>query len=287
MKVLVTGASGLVGGQLFAASSEYAETYGTYLGQKKEKLIKLDITDAETVFSAIMKLRPDVIIHTAALTNVDYCETDRKMAWKVNVEGTKNIANVAKAVGAKLVYISTDYVFDGKYGPYSEDDAPSPINYYGTTKLEAEKITAAIDKWIIVRSTWIYDISSDPKNFVRRLIDILSQNREMKVPKDQIANPTLARYLASSIVELIRKDFNGTINIAGSTRLSKYDFAKKAAERFHLDASLIVPVTSEELAQPALRPKNCGFKLAKAGRIGLEPETLEESLARLPEIKLY
>ena len=138
-----------------------------------------------------------------------------------------------------------------------------------------------------MRSTWIYDISSDPKNFVRRLIDILSQNREMKVPKDQIANPTLARYLASSIVELIRKDFNGTINIAGSTRLSKYDFAKKAAERFHLDASLIVPVTSEELAQPALRPKNCGFKLAKAGRIGLEPETLEESLARLPEIKLY
>lgn len=284
MKILVIGASGLVGEQAYLAAKRLnMEVYGTSFKQNINGMYALDITKKEDVLNLIKKINPECIIHAAALTFVDYCETHKQEAWLANVEGTRNI--VAAAEDAKVVYISSDYVFDGVNGPYAEDDLPNPINYYGLTKLMGESAVSSLENHMIVRSTWVFDLLSDTKNFIYRLINTLKEGKEIKVPADQIANPTLARSLASCMLKLVKKYFSGIINISGSSRLSRYDFAAKVAENFSLDKDLIVRVSSEELGQPAKRPKNAGFKLQKLeNELGEKMDSLEESLEKLSKV---
>jgi len=280
MKILIIGASGLIGEQLYSnAKKSNHEVDGTYLKNKRNGLYKLDITQGGEVKELLNRIKPDVIIHTAALTNVDYCESNKKETWLMNVEGMINVVKAIKS--AKLVYISTDYVFDGLNGPYSEEDIPYPINFYGLTKLLGETITSSYKNHLIIRSTWIYDFSSDTRNFVYRLVKTLKDKKELKVPTDQIANPTMARDLASSIMKLIDKDVNGIINISGSSRMSRYDFAVRIAEYLSLEKELIKGMSSKELNQKARRPKNAGFKLTKAEKIlGEKTPSLKESLEK-------
>lgn len=269
LKVLVIGASGLVGGRLSRRLPREFDVYGTYhvkkpAGLEGGILRPLDITDKNQATGLFKEFKPDVVIHTAAVTNVDYCEDHREEAWRVNVEGTRNLVELSRVMVAKLVFMSTDYIFDGKNGPYSEGDESSPINYYGLTKLEGEKLVEKLDEHIIVRTTVVYGYDFESKNFAMQMLQKLGQNQKMNVPNDQYGNPTLADNLADAIAELILKDKNGVYNIVGADRVHRYDFALKIADAFNLNKGLITPVATEVLGQKARRPKNAGLKTDKA-----------------------
>jgi dTDP-4-dehydrorhamnose reductase len=268
MRILITGASGLLGHAVFQSSKKSGlETYGTYHERRiDEKLVPLDINNKNQLDGTIKKVNPDVIVHTAALTNVDYCEDHREEAWKVNVEGVRNIAEECSKLGIKMVYISTSYVFDGIVGMYDEDAVPNPINYYGLTKLEGEKLAASLPSSLIIRTTWIFDCNFDEKNFAIRLINNLKNGQIVRAPIDQVGNPTLARNLADAIVELVQNNSTGIFNIVGLDNLNRYEFAIKIADALGLNRKLIVAVTSEELAQKARRPKLADLTTDKARR---------------------
>jgi len=281
--VCVTGALGLLGQKLLEILSSSHEILA--LDLQTESLIhfphliyqQVDISNKNELKSAIggLSFLPEVIINTAAYTDVDGCETNQGKAWKVNVEGVRNLVEICKetnrqdASHIKLVHLSTDYIFDGKKGPYSEDDIPNPLSYYGKTKLESEKlINENLDDFIIVRSNVLYGCGKNVKpNFVLWMINELKENKEINVVNDQYNNPTLADNLAQAVVELVSNKFSGVINIAGSEYLSRYDFALKIAEKFGLNKENISPIQTSELHQSAPRPFKGGLKIDKAQKI--------------------
>ncbi len=266
MKFLVVGASGMVGQSLMAALKMRPGfgAYGTYNLRKKKDLIHLDMTDWSEVNKVFDVTRPDLVIQAAAQPNVDFCEQNRKEAWKVNVDGTKNIAQACVRYGAAPVFISTDYVFDGKAGPYSETDPVNPINYYAVTKVEAERILSQVPRSLIVRTCSVFENDAESKNFALRLIREVELGHAVKVPTDQYSNPTLSRNLSDAIIELASKGTAGLYHVAGKTIMPRYDFAIKIAERFDLNKTRIIPVSSEELAQIAPRPRRLGLIVSKA-----------------------
>jgi len=281
--VCVTGALGLLGQKLLEILSPSHKILA--LDLQAEGFISLpqifyqqvDISDQNQLNSAIEEwsFLPEVMINTAAYTDVDGCEIDKEKAWKVNGDGVRNLVNVCKeanhqdASHIKLVHLSTDYIFDGKKGPYSEDDLPNPLSYYGKTKLESEKtINENLDDFIIVRSNVLYGWGKNVKsNFVLWVIKRLKENQKINVVNDQYNNPTLADNLACAIVELISNKFSGVINIAGREYLSRYDFALKIAEKFGLNKENILPIQTSQLHQPAPRPLKGGLKIEFAQKI--------------------
>jgi len=278
-KVLIVGASGQVGSALFDVLKDSFNLEGTYLNQKKDNFIHLDITNSEEVAATIGSHKPDIVILTAALTHVDYCETHQDEAFRINVNGTRHVADACISNNSKLVYLSTDYVFDGRNGPYTEEAVPNPINYYGKTKLEAENIVRKLTDYLVVRTTGVFDFGYDQKNFVVRLINNLTSSKEVKVPDDQFANPTLATFLASCIKMLLEKDSRGIYNVAGGEYLSRYSFAIKVANFFGLDTNLIIPMKTSLLKQEAKRPLKGGLVLDKIKHeLNVTPPTVVESL---------
>lgn len=292
MNVFITGANGLLGQKLVEVfcGGQYDDSKNRILGcdlqpESYSSLPKLsqgffeyesiDLLDKEKLETFISSFKPEVIINTAAYTDVDGCEIDKEKAWKVNVDGVRNLVNVCKeanhqnASHIKLVHLSTDYIFDGKKGPYSEDDLPNPLSYYGKTKLESEKtINENLDDFIIVRSNVLYGWGKNVKsNFVLWAINKLKENQKINVVNDQYNNPTLADNLACAVVELISNKFSGVINIAGREYLSRYDFALKIAEKFGLNKENILPIQTSQLHQPAPRPLKGGLKIEFAQKI--------------------
>lgn len=278
MRVLITGSSGRLGFKLVKYCTRYFEVIPTHMNEKLYKdSIKLDICSKEAL-QPIFKIRPDVVIHTAAMTNVDACEVDKEAAWLVNVEGTKNLAEAVEKLGSKLVFVSTDYVFDGKKGMYRETDKPNPINYYGKTKLEAEKIVERTCKdFIIVRSSVLYGSHPSKLNFVSWLIQELKSGKNVNVVTDQFVSPTLTDNLAEMIIELVKREENGIFHAAGRERTSRFDLAMRVAEIFDLDKTLIKPITSDELSWKARRPKDSSLDVSKISKI-IKPLNIEEGL---------
>ena len=281
MKLLVIG-TGLLGKKIVETGYERFDIVATYHKEKpkvESELYKLDITDKNSVLNLVEKIKPTVIIHTAALTNVDYCEKNKAKASKVNVEGTKNVAIAAEKIGSKLVYVSTDYVFDGKKGFYKEDDKPNPINYYGLTKLEGERVVEKIcNDYLIVRPSVIY--GEGRKNFATWIIDELKNSREVKITKEHFASPTLNTDLAEQIFALIEQEKEGIFHTAGRERISRYDFALRIAEIFELDKSLIKPVSAEDLNWIARRPRDSSLDVSRIFKIK-RPLDIREGLKKL------
>ena len=273
MRMLITGASGLLGTKLckIALSSNH-EVYSAYNTHKPlyGKPIQLDISNKDAVEKAFRKIRPEAVVHAAALTNVDKCELEKELAWKINVEGTENIAKLCKKHDAFLVYISTDYVFDGKNGMYKETDKPSPINYYGLTKLKGEeKVKAIADEFCIARTSVIYGSipAAEKINFVLWLLEKLRRKEKVKIVTDQWNSPTLNTNLASMILEVIERKIIGTYHLAGATRISRYEFAKLIAKNFELDEQLIMPTLSNQFKWIAKRPKDSSLNTQKAHQV--------------------
>lgn len=264
MRVFIVGASGFVGRIMFEYLSREHETHGSFYSNPVKRLIHLDMTDLKAVKDILTSLKPDVIIHPAANPNVEYCEEHPKETWQVNVEGSRNIIETAREIGVKFVYFSSDYVFDGTNGPYSEDDVPNPINEYGLQKLAVEKlIKNYLEKYLIIRITVVYGWEPRGKNFVMGLIKNLKNGDFMKVPYDQIGSPTYANNMIQAVKELIEADKTGIYHVAGTDVMDRYTFAKNVAEIFELDENLLIPVTTNQLDQKAKRPLKAGMKVDK------------------------
>jgi dTDP-4-dehydrorhamnose reductase len=269
---LVIGASGLIGEYLIRAGSVTHQVLGTFRSNPIPGMFQLDICNRPQVQSLIERLCPSIIYLPAALTNVDYCEMHSKEAHSIDVVGVQNVVQAIGNTQIKLVYFSTDYVFDGKSGPYREDDLANPINEYGRQKLLAEQyISLHMRDCLIVRTTGVYGWERGGKNFVYRVLETLGARNMLRVPRDQIGNPTYAPNLAQVAVALAVSDATGVYNISGPTRVSRYEFACEIAKVFNLDIHLIEAVLTNELAQPARRPLNAGLIVAKvSARLGIE-----------------
>ena len=263
---LVIGASGQVGEHLLACLETRGErVFGTCYQHTEADLYPLDIRNAQAVDELLRQLRPDVVYLPAALTNVDYCEIHPDLTYETNVLGACNVVCMANGIDAKLVYFSSDYVFDGINGPYSEGDPANPICEYGRHKLLSEHYIALHARhYLIVRTTVVYGWESQRKNFVVRLADRLRKGERVQVPVDQVGSPTYAPNLAEAVAELIDLDVQGLFHVVGPQLATRYDFAVAAARAFGLDSDLLVPISTSELNQAAARPLRAGMTVGKA-----------------------
>ncbi len=246
--------------------------------------VKFDVSNRELVSEAFSRVKPDVVVHAASVTDVDKCELNKELAWKVNVEGTKNIVQAAKTVSSFLIYISTDYVFNGQKGNYKESEKPDPINYYGLTKLEAEELVKTEGEYFVARPSVIYGSTpaAGKVNFALWLIETLSKDERVRIVTDQWNTPTLNSNLAEMTLEVVERRLTGTYHLCGATRLSRFDFAQQIAETFGLDKNLIDPVLSSKFTWPAKRPTDSSLDTLKAKQtLQNKPLSIGEALKRL------
>ncbi|MBU2597649.1 MAG: dTDP-4-dehydrorhamnose reductase [Actinobacteria bacterium] len=248
MKILITGSKGQLGSELVELLSKDNEVYG--FGHEE-----LDITDKNCVIEIISKIVPDIIIHSAAFTNVDGCESNIKTAFDVNIIGTGNVAMASKKNKSKMVYISTDYIFDGKKNsPYLESDIPNPVSIYGISKYGGELVGKHfLDNFFIVRTSWLY--GKRGKNFVNTILDIAKDKKELRVINDQVGSPTYVPDLAKAISALISTKYYGIYHITNSGECSWYEFTKKILKYAEIKDVKVIPISTEELNRPAPRPK--------------------------------
>lgn len=292
-RVLVTGGNGLLGtktiglllslGRQPISVSLEPDCLNRFLGDFPYR--SLDITDPAAISSLFAELKPEAVVHTAAFTAVDACETQRDLSWRVNVDGSANVALGAAEAGARLVHVSTEYVFDGANGPYTEDDLPNPISHYGRTKLESEKaVKERCRDWVIGRTTVLFgDAPNVRPSFVRWLVDNLREGKEVRIVDDQISSPTLAENLAEMLLALLDSGKTGTYNTVGDSILDRYSFSTMIARVYGLDAGPVRRVKTSDLNQPAPRPLKAGLIMEKFKREfpSVRVLTAEESLLRL------
>ena len=249
MKFFITGINGQLG---YDINLELKNRWYTEILSPTRQ--EVDITNKESVDKAILEFKPNVIFHCAAYTAVDKAEDDKENCYNINVIGTKNIVEAAKEVGAKVVYISTDYVFDGtKDGYYKEDDKTNPINYYGETKFLGEQETRKYDNHIITRISWVFGING--KNFVKSMLNLAETRDELNVVADQIGSPTYTKDLSKVLVDLALSDKTGTYHVTNDDICSWYDFAKYIFASNNVNIKLN-PITTSEYPTRAKRPNN-------------------------------
>ena len=269
-RILVVGASGLLGSRMMEILAPDYRVYGTYRGQRigSENMYELEVTKKSEVAAVIQKSRPDVVIDAHGLKSVDYCEIHPDEALRINVVGTRNVAESANAAGCKYVFISTDDVFDGeKKTPYSETDEPHPINQYGVTKLMAERAIESLNRdHIIARTSMLFGKGGSRKlpSFATWVVEQLRNEQRIDVVSDQYSNPTYTDSITEFIRRLCEKDASGLFHIAGKDTVSRLEFAVKLAEGFGLDKSLITPTKTAELKKPARMPLTLGLDISKA-----------------------
>jgi dTDP-4-dehydrorhamnose reductase len=272
---LIIGANGLLGQKLCRDFSTFHEVVACDLHPHSFAPLSgvtyrsLDVTNQPEIRLLIQNTNPQVIINAAAYTDVDGCETHKKEAWMINVGAVENLARICRDEKIKLIQLSTDYVFDGESGPYSEEDHPQPVSFYGETKLESEKLVAqsSID-FLIVRTNVLYGSGYNVKqNFLLWLLEKLSLGEKIKIVTDQFNNPTLADNLSRCMLEMVEKELSGIYHVGGAEYLSRYDFAVKAAVKFDYNPSLISPTQTEFLEQKATRPHWGGLKTDKVRKV--------------------
>lgn len=276
MKVLVTGASGKTGEAITRIFSHETE-YELFILSSQADLIpksnrfekfKADSLDKKLTKTICMDIRPDVIINTAAMNDVDLCETEKRLAWELNVYIVENLARICKILDSHFITFSSDYIFDGSKGPYSEEDLPRPINYYGKSKLAGENAAkAGCDKSTIIRTNVVYGQSSYGKNdFIRWIRDQLENGNGLNIIEGQWCNPTFTDDLALASLAILDKSRYGVYNVSGADWLNRYEIAIKAAEIFGFDPGLVRPIPPTVLKQKAKRPE-------KGGLVNLKAET--------------
>ncbi|ACP44955.1 dTDP-4-dehydrorhamnose reductase [Sulfolobus islandicus Y.G.57.14] len=257
MRILITGASGQLGFELSEVlKGDIVKVYNT---KEVQGGYKLDLTNYSAVEDFIIKKRPDVIINTASLTDVDKCEVERSLAFKVNAEAVKHIVRASRVVEAYLIHISTDYVFDGKKGLYKEEDLPNPINYYGLTKLLGETYALSYDDSLVIRTSGVFR----HKGFPIYVYKTLKEGKEVSAFKGYYS-PISARKLAEAISELIEYRKTGILNVA-SERVSRVDLAMKIKEKFNLGGS--VKEVDEVKGWIAKRPFDSSLDISKAKKL--------------------
>lgn len=289
--VFITGSCGFLGSYLVNILSQYRITgliRDKYKTSDKIKYVYGDLGNIEFVKNSIEYTKSDIVIHLGALTDVDYCEINPCEAVRINYLSTKAIAELCRSKGIKLIFISTDFIFDGEKGPYSEYNIPGPINVYGSTKLMSEEfIMSIVDDYIICRITVPYGIPAGKKNnFGYWVYKNLHDKNKIKVARDMYTTPTYIKNIAEGIKKLIELDYTGTVNIADNSYISRYDFALLIAKVFNFDESLIEPIQINELSLTAKRPLKAGLKNDLCSYLGIDTGTASESIKKMKkEIK--
>lgn len=291
--ILITGSNGLLGQKLvdLLSKEENIRLIATAKGDNRlpnqEGYVyqSLDITDSQQVNEVFAANKPQIVIHTAAMTNVDTCESDLEGCESLNVKAVEFLVNACEKHGSFLCHLSTDFIFDGADGPYDEEATPNPISIYGESKLKAEKIIQASSiRWAIARTVLVFGIVPDMSrtNIILWVKKSLEEGKQINVVTDQFRTPTLAEDLAMGCWLIAQKEAEGIFNISGEELLTPYEMAIQTAEYFHLPKELIKPADSSTFTQPAKRPPRTGFILDKAKRVlGYQPRSFNEGIALL------
>ncbi|XRO75829.1 dTDP-4-dehydrorhamnose reductase [Methanocaldococcus sp. 28A] len=291
-KVAVIGL-GMIGYEIIKKYLEF-DDYDVYIITRSDKgffndveRYFVDITNENKIKETIKTINPDYVINTAAMTNVDLCETERDLAYKINALGAKYIGEICKEIGCFLCHISTDYVFDGEKGNYTEEDPINPINYYGYTKAEGERLLNELDydAISIVRISVPYCISPVKDNFFMWVLEKLKNNEVVNAVIDQWNTPTYVNELVEGIIKIYENYDNGLLHFGGGEKVSRYEFALKVAEIFEFDMSLIKPIRSSELGWKAKRPKDTSLNSEKAEKLlNIKLKTVKEAFNELKEV---
>jgi dTDP-4-dehydrorhamnose reductase len=289
--LLITGIHGLVGQYLFKILDSWEGKVvmtgkgSCRLPESEIPYVEMDITEKEQVFHVFDRYRPDVVIHSAALAQPDYCELNREEAVAVNVGGTENLLKAAAQTGAFFIYMSTDFVFSGGEGPYLESDTPAPVNHYAMTKLMAEeKVKSYPFPWAIVRTSLVYGnvIVGTRSNMITWVKGELENGKRIKVVSDQVRTTTYAGDLARALLKIAEKKAEGVWHISGPDPLSPWEIAIEVADHLALDKSLISKVDASVFSQPATRPLKTPLINEKAIReLGYQPLPFSEGLKRV------
>jgi len=293
MKILITGANGLLGQKLVALLTQTPNVDLTATARGQNRLPSevgytyrsMDITDRQQVLDVIGNIRPDAVIHGAAMTDVDKCEIDKEACWAQNVTATEHIVAACQQTGAFLCHVSTDFIFDGADGPYHEAAEPNPISFYGWSKYAAEKVVQHSGlAWGIARTVLVYGIAHDMSrsNIILWVKKSLEDGKTIKVVTDQFRSPTLAEDLAVGCALIAQKQAAGIFNISGKEVLTPYEMAIQTADYFGLDKSLITRADASTFTQTARRPPRTGFLIDKARQeLGYAPRSFAAGIATL------
>ena len=292
-KIFVTGGTGLLGSTLVRTAPKEFKLVASYnkntmiTERGRASFIQVDITNKTRVFEVFEEIKPEVLIHTAAIANVDYCEVHKEEAWRVNVEGTVNLLDACDKHGTKMIFTSTNAVFDGEHAPYSEEDIPNPINYYGKIKLEAETLVrerGADHAVARLMTMYGWNNPGERQNHVTWLLSKLTKGEMAHVVDDIYNNHLLADNCADAIWAIVKLDKVGLYHIAGNDCISTYELALKTADAFELDKTLIKPVKSDFFKFPALRPKNTCYATDKMKKeLGVKPFGVREGLLHMKQ----
>lgn len=285
-KILVIGGTGLVGNALLRAwAAQGAQVAAaTYHCHASGGFLQLDMQDRDRVKDLLTSHQPAVVAVPAANPYVDYCELHPEETRRVNVDGTLNVARACREIGARMIFYSSDYVFDGLKGSYTEEDVPCPINEYGRQKAEAERgVLAADPRNLVIRTSGAYGWQWEPKNFVLQVRNNLAEGRPMRVADGLRYNPTYVENLAEITAALVAAGADGIFHVVGAEAILRDEFARRAARAFGLDASLIRTVPAGEFKSPTARPKQSSLITEKVRRLlpGCPPVGVDEGLGRM------
>lgn len=289
MKILLTGSNGLIGSSIVRMANEMylwpvvacSQSYNKLPLTEGNVFELCDITNGAMVNYIIEKHKPDAVIHTAALSKPDYCEQNREDCWKINVLSVDALAKKCHSLQIPLLYLSSDFIYDGLKGHYSELDLPNPCCFYGESKAEGERIVLSYSNNISVRTSLVYGWPADPSkgNILSWVVSSLRANKQIRVVGDQFRAPTFADDLAQGCLEIIHRKKAGVYNLCGYETSSVYDFAKQIARCFGLYEGLLLPVDTISLNEPARRPLKTGLAISKAIiELNFSPKSIHEGL---------
>lgn len=290
--VLITGVSGLLGSYLVKTVPDDVSLHGTWLTtvtipNGHLATHRMDITKREEVIAVFERCKPDVVIHCAAIGSVDYCQNHWQEAYAVNVKGTSNILDMASYIDTKVVFISTNAVFDGEHAPYNADDHRSPVNAYGKMKAESELsiLQDYMATFMVIRPILLYGWAPHGArgNWATIVLDNLTRGKEVMIVDDILTQPTYAWDCASAIWKLLELGETGMYNVGGQDVMTLYDFTRTVAKRFELNQDMIIPIKSEKLEHLAPRPRNTTYCLDKLLEKGIKTMSVMDGLSMMRE----
>jgi dTDP-4-dehydrorhamnose reductase len=282
LKFLVTGSAGLVGQQVVKYLSKSNQVFSCYNESKPEygDSVKMDLKNYEMISSVLTEIKPDVVIHLGAMTGVDLCEKEKTSASEINTKATEIIAKECSKLNSFLVYVSTDYVFDGNFGMYKEDDVANPLGFYGKSKLEGEKAVQNFStNWCIVRTSTPFGLHPTKKSFPMWVIENLQKQKQIDVLIDQFTSPTYIPNLSRMLIEISERRITGIIHAAGASKISRYQMASMVSDKLNLDGTLLKQISMNKMKWVAQRPKDSSLDVSRASSILNEkPQKIDQSL---------
>jgi dTDP-4-dehydrorhamnose reductase len=267
LKFLVTGSAGLVGQQVIKDLSEIHEVFSCYNKSKPEygDAVKMDLLNREMISNVLSEKNPDIVIHLGAMTAVDLCETQQDNALKINSHATEILAKECSKINTFMVYVSTDYVFDGNSGLYEENDATNPLGFYGKSKLLGEKSVQNFSSdWCIARTSTPFGLHPTKKSFPIWVIENLQKQKQIDVLTDQFTSPTYVPSLSRMLIEISERHLTGIIHVAGASKISRFEMASLVSDKLGLDGKLLREISINDIKWEAQRPKDSSLNVSKA-----------------------